>query len=65
MNEIYADLRNYRTTILGVTLAVLTYVSGVGAELPDTGAEWLQFFVSMALAALGVVAKDAAVGSKP
>lgn len=59
------DLMNYRTTIVGVLLAVLTYVSSVGTELPDTGGEWLQFFVSMSLAALGVLAKDANVGSKP
>lgn len=60
-----SELFNYRTTILGALLAVLTYVSSVGTELPDTGGEWLQFFVSMTLAALGVVAKDAATGSKP
>lgn len=60
-----SELFNYRTTILGALLAVLTYVASVGTELPDTGGEWLQFFVSMTLAALGVVAKDAATGSKP
>jgi len=59
------SLMNYRTTIIGVAFAVLTYWAGIGAQLPETSADWFAFAVATGLAALGVLAKDGATGSAP
>lgn len=65
MDELIKGLGNYRTTILGFALGVLTYWGSVGAKLPSTPEEWFAFAVSSALAGFGVVAKDASTGSGP
>ena len=58
-------LANRWTTIIGVALAALYYLQGVGTKLPATGGEWLQFAVGLGIVALGVVSKDALTGSRP
>ena len=57
--------QNWWTTFLGILLGILTYASQVGAKLPETKQEWWSFAVGAGLAALGIVSKDAVVGSKP
>lgn len=64
-NVIMSGLANYRTTIIGVLLAVFMYWQNVGLQLPDSREAWFQFVVSTFLAALGVVAKDTTTGSQP
>lgn len=58
-------LGNWRTSAIGVALAVLTYWHQVGGKLPATADEWFGFGVATLLAALGVLAKDGATGSPP
>lgn len=57
--------RNQHTTISGMTVAVCSYIAQVGPALPVTRAQWWQFIASLAIVALGVVAKDARTGSQP
>ena len=57
--------KNWWTTTVGILLGVLTYASQIGAKLPETKQEWWSFAVGAGLAALGLVGKDAVVGSKP
>ncbi len=52
------QFNNWKTTVIGVVFAVLTYIMGIGAKLPSTKQEWFSFVIACALAAIGVVAKD-------
>lgn len=54
---------NWRTSAVGIGLAVLTYWSSIGTKLPENQAEWFAFAVATGLAALGVLSKDGATGS--
>ena len=58
-------LRNKWTTIIGILLGVSTYLSTSGATMPTTKQDWIALGVGILMAALGVAAKDAVVGSKP
>lgn len=51
-----------KTTILGVLLALLTYLSTVGGKLPTTRDEWFVFIVGCGLALVGFLLKDSAIG---
>ena len=55
---------NWRTTAIGVVAGVLNYIVQLGPNLPSTGKEWGVVLLSAVLAALGITAKDASVGSK-
>jgi uncharacterized protein with PQ loop repeat len=58
-------LGNWRTTMIGFVAAIFTYFAALGPNLPTTKADWLKALGAAVLAALGVAAKDANVGSKP
>jgi hypothetical protein len=60
-----AMVKNYWTTILGAAMAGLIYLQGVGLKLPATKPEWFAFWVGLAVAVVGFVAKDATTGSVP
>ena len=55
---------NWQTTVIGFGLAFLNQLATNGAKFPSTKQEWINTAVSAALAALGIAAKDANVGSK-
>ena len=57
-------LGNWRTSLIGFAAAVLNYLVALGPNLPHTGKEWGAVMLSAILAGLGIVAKDANVGSK-
>ena len=57
-------LGNWRTSLIGFAAGVLAYFANLGPNLPSNGKEWGVALFSAVLAALGVVAKDANVGSK-
>lgn len=59
------SLANWKTSAVGIGIAVLTYWSQVGANLPQTRGDWFAFGVATGLAALGVLAKDGSTGSAP
>lgn len=65
MDALKSGLSNSTTTIIGIIVGILTYLEGVGPNLPQDAAGWLHFAVALGLAALGVVAKDATRGSQP
>lgn len=59
-------IRNWWTTVIGVLLGVLNYLANIDpGGLPTTGRGWAVLIISALLAALGIAAKDATVGSKP
>lgn len=53
-------MKNYRTTIIGATLAGLSFLSIYQANGGDL-AHWQQWAIPLAIAILGYVAKDAGV----
>ena len=61
MNSLFG---NWRSTVIGFAAGVLAYFANLGPNLPSNGKEWGLALFSAVLAALGVVSKDAAVGSK-
>ena len=65
LGSLGSGLKNSHTTVFGIIVAVCTYVAQVGSNLPQSSADWLSFLASIAIAALGVVAKDAKTGSLP
>ena len=56
---------NSWTTLIGVLLGILTYLQGVGLDVPRTKGQWVQVAFAALMAGLGIVAKDATTGSKP
>lgn len=64
LGSIGSGVRNSHTTIIGMVVAVCTYIAQVGPALPTTHGQWLQFLASIGIAALGVLAKDARTGSQ-
>jgi len=62
---LYTMLANSWTTIIGVLLGMVTYISQSGATLPTTKADWLHLLIGALMAGLGIVAKDATTGSRP
>ena len=56
---------NWQTTTIGFAAAIFTYFAALGPNLPTTKADWMKAIGAALLAALGVVGKDATVGSKP
>ena len=56
---------NWQTTVIGFVAAIFTYFVQLGPNLPTTGPDWGKALMAAAIAALGVFAKDATVGSKP
>lgn len=58
-------IRNWWSTIFGVLLGTITYLSQQGANLPSDGKGWTTLLISALLAGLGIVSKDALTGSKP
>ena len=65
MDAFRVGLANYQTSVAGVGLGTLNYMGNVGFELPHNQQTWISFLISLALAILGILAKDATVGSKP
>ena len=58
-------LGNAGTTIAGIIAAAATYTVSVGGKVPTTQQEWAMAAASIALAAMGILAKDATTGSQP
>lgn len=58
-------LGNWQTTIIGFVAAIAVYLRDLGPNLPTTKAEWGNALVAAALAGLGLVGKDAKIGSRP
>jgi len=58
-------LKNRWTTIIGVLLGIVTYLSLAGPTMPSTKQEWISLLVGALLAGLGIAAKDASTGSAP
>ena len=56
---------NAWTTVIGIMLGMVTYISQSGATLPSTKADWMHLLWGALLAGLGVASKDATTGSKP
>ena len=56
---------NWQTTVIGFVAAIFSYFAALGPNLPTTKAEWMKALAAAALAAIGIVGKDATVGSKP
>ena len=56
---------NWQTTGIGFVAAIFTYFAALGPNLPTSGADWMKALAAAAIAALGVVGKDATTGSKP
>ena len=50
--------------MIGIGAGVLNYLVQLGPNLPTSGKEWGAVLLSAVLAALGIVSKDAAIGSK-
>ena len=60
-----SGLANGRTTALGVGLGGMNYMGSVGFALPHNQETWISFGISLLMALLGILAKDAATGSQP
>jgi len=58
-------LGNWQSTMIGFVAAIFTYFAALGPNLPTTKADWGKALAAAALAAIGLVAKDAQTGSKP
>lgn len=58
-------LGNWRSTVIGFVAGIFAYFAQLGPNLPTTKADWGKALFAAALAALGVVGKDAQTGSKP
>lgn len=58
-------LFNHWTTVCGFIAALANQLATVGGKWPDSGAEWMATILSAAIAAFGMVSKDASTGSKP
>lgn len=56
---------NMWTTVIGIALGMVTYISQSGPVMPTTKADWMHLLVGALLAGLGITAKDAVTGSKP
>lgn len=56
---------NWQTTAAGAVAGTGMYLQQTGFNLPSNRADWLSFAISLVIAALGLVSKDATVGSKP
>lgn len=65
LSSVGSGLKNSHTTVIGVIVAICTYISQVGGNLPQTKGDWLSFLASLGMVALGVLAKDARTGSQP
>jgi len=65
LRELINSLKNYRTTLIGMGLAVGLYLQSVGTEWPTGPGGWAAMAVSIGVIALGVAAKDGATGSAP
>lgn len=59
------SLANYRTSAAGALLGALVWWQGTGFQIPQTRQEKAAALAGVALAVLGVLAKDGAVGSPP
>ena len=60
-----SGLANKNTTAAGVATAIAIYSKNVGGAFPSNSDEWFTFFISVAIAVLGILAKDANIGSQP
>ncbi len=60
-----AMLGNWLTTVIAFVAAIFMYFVQLGPNLPTTGADWGKALLAAAIAALGVVSKDATTGSRP
>ena len=58
-------LGNAGTTMAGIVAAAAVYFQGVGGKIPTNSQEWMMAAASIAIGALGVLAKDATTGSAP
>ena len=56
---------NWYTTLIGTLGGILVWWSGVGFKIPETRQEWASTVGGIALALLGLSAKDGATGSPP
>lgn len=66
--KVIPKMGNWRTTLIGMMAAVLTYAMGAlqnGEALPQTSEDWTRFGLACAIAALGWFSKDSSVGSQP
>ena len=61
MNALFG---NWKTSMIGFAAAILAYLANLGPNLPSTGKEWGAALFAAVIAALGVAAKDASVGSQ-
>ena len=59
------SLMNYRTTAIGIVLAVAMYLQTIGADWPTTPQAWAAMIVSLIVVGLGAASKDGATGSAP
>jgi hypothetical protein len=65
MDAVGTMLKNRWTTIGGVLGAVAIWWQGVGAKFPESQAEWTSALMSLAIAVLGAVSKDATKKDEP
>ena len=59
------SIRIGKAELSAFVAAIFTYFVQLGPNLPTTGPDWGKALMAAAIAALGVFAKDATVGSKP
>lgn len=59
MKILKAGLASRKTTVVGSVLATTLYGSTVGLRLPETQDDWITFGLSVLLAVLSLLTKDA------
>lgn len=65
MNALSVGLANHKTTLVGAGVGSLFYADNIGFRVPANETEWISFAISVLLAVLGLLAKDATTGSRP
>lgn len=65
MEQLLTMLGNWKTSLVGLAIAVTTYEMGVGNKIPETKQEWANAAFGVMALLLGLAAKDATTGSKP
>ena len=65
MDTFLRQRANMWTTIAGILAALALWANQVGAKLPTNKQEWTGALASLAVALVGVFAKDATTGSRP
>lgn len=59
-----AVVGNNQTSIAGALVGLLNYITNNGTSLPSTKQEWANTGISLGIAILGFLAKDAKTGSQ-